>query len=253
MSCEAGTPERHSAESAAQQVGVPGHLQGQGRNVKYVGTLLVDSAYMECNKILGGPHTHTKDKRLIGQLCVHARQTFSPLPAALMLNKKMKTSLLGALKRLMALDEQPVQHTQLATLPQQLRLVGPKVWGVAQGRVVAHLAQLHAFVVQGGEIVAVGFADAGVKGGEAQGACGFDPVIDHTLGGASEQQAAQGGEAVQVPRQLALPVLHALRLINDDILPLNLRAMRIKRLLYGSRYEYRSQGTGVTGSGLTLC
>ena len=45
------------------------------------------------------------------------------------------------------LDEQPVQHTQLATLPQQLCLVSPVVGGVAQGRVVAHLTQLHAFVV----------------------------------------------------------------------------------------------------------
>ena len=37
------------------------------------------------------------------------------------------------------LDEQPVQHAQLATLPQQLRLVCPPVWWVAQRGVVAHL------------------------------------------------------------------------------------------------------------------
>ena len=83
----------------------------------------------------------------------------------------------------MQLDQQPVQHTQLATLPQQLCLVRPIVWGVAQGRVVAHLAQLHALVVQGGEVVAVGFADAGVEGGEAEGAGTFDPVVDNALVG----------------------------------------------------------------------
>ena len=52
-------------------------------------------------------------------------------------------------------------------------------------------------------------------------------------GGASQQQAAQGGEAVQITRQLALPVLHALRLINDDILPLDLQAIGIKSCLCG--------------------
>lgn len=40
------------------------------------------------------------------------------------------------------LDEQPVQHTQLATLPQQLCLVCAIVRGVAQGRVVAHLHRM---------------------------------------------------------------------------------------------------------------
>ena len=40
--------------------------------------------------------------------------------------------------------------------------------------------------------------------------------------GASEQEAALGDEAVQVPGQLALPVLHALRFINDHILPFHL-------------------------------
>ena len=39
---------------------------------------------------------------------------------------------------------------------------------------------------------------------------------------AGEQQAPQCGEAVQVPSQLALPVLHALCLVNDDVLPLHL-------------------------------
>lgn len=37
------------------------------------------------------------------------------------------------------LDEQPVQHAQLATLPQQLCLVCPPVWWIAQGRVITHL------------------------------------------------------------------------------------------------------------------
>ena len=41
-------------------------------------------------------------------------------------------------------------------------------------------------------------------------------------GGASQQEAALCDEPVQVPSQLALPVLHALRLINDHILPLYL-------------------------------
>lgn len=37
------------------------------------------------------------------------------------------------------LDEQPVQHTQLTTLPQQLRLICSPVRWVAQRRVVADL------------------------------------------------------------------------------------------------------------------
>ena len=40
--------------------------------------------------------------------------------------------------------------------------------------------------------------------------------------GSSQQQAPQGSEPVQVLSQLALPVLHALCLVNDHILPLNL-------------------------------
>ena len=105
------------------------------------------------------------------------------------------------------LDQQPVQHTQLAALPQQLCLVGPIVRGVAQGGVVAHLAQLHALVVQGGEVVAVGFADAGVEGGEAEGAGTFDPVVDDALVGCHghmhRQRHLQSGAHVEVHRYLS--------------------------------------------------
>ena len=39
---------------------------------------------------------------------------------------------------------------------------------------------------------------------------------------AGQQEAALGDEPVQIPSQLALPVLHALGLINDHVLPFHL-------------------------------
>ena len=40
--------------------------------------------------------------------------------------------------------------------------------------------------------MAMGFADAGVKGGEAQGACGFDPVVNHALVSCHGHMHSQG-------------------------------------------------------------